>query len=214
MSVTKYAHDDVKSSTEWPARAVLAVATQCAPDCLRISAVLDCDREYNRAVASRAIGRAVALVIVQKKLADFPIGKAANRCSITEALNLEFEAFGGPTVRQAITTSHRRTLARSAAQTHHRRSTIGSGLLRRRNKQSYSPSHFSSVTSTDILPSPQRESLRHDRGNGDPAAGVDARRKNSFAGFLVGYFESDFRCLRGLGKIPADAFVGFLVGYG
>src|ERR1700751_4075999 len=73
MSVAKYAHDDVKSSTEWPARAVLAVATQCAPECLGISAVLDCDQEYNRAVASRAIGRAVALVIVQKKLAGFPI---------------------------------------------------------------------------------------------------------------------------------------------
>jgi hypothetical protein len=91
---------------------------------------------------------------------------------------------------------------------------MGSAQLRRRNKHSYSPSHFSSVTSTDILPSPQRESLRHDRGDGNQAASVDARRKNSSVGFLVGYFKNDFNGLRGLVKIPTDVFVGFLVGYG
>src|ERR1700730_2469028 len=73
-------------------------------------------------VASGGIGRAVSLVIVQKQLADRPIGKAPYSCGVTEVSNFEIEVFSGPTVGQAITGTHRRTLASSPAQTRHGRS--------------------------------------------------------------------------------------------
>ena len=61
--------------------------------------MLDCDRENDGAVSSCGIGRAVTLVIVQKQLADRPIRKTADRCSVAKTVNLHFKAFGGATIR-------------------------------------------------------------------------------------------------------------------
>jgi hypothetical protein len=124
----------------------LAVAAERSPDRFQISPVLKCDRKCYAAVARGGISRAVGFVTAQKQLADRSIGKTADGYNVTEASNLDLKAFSGPTARQAIADIHRRTFASSATHTRHGSSTIASALSRRRKRQSYSPSHFSSVT--------------------------------------------------------------------
>src|SRR5262249_576797 len=68
----------------------------------RISAVLDRKTEHDRGVACVRIGRTVALVVVEKQLADSAVGESAHRRSVAQASDRELEALAQPSVGQAL----------------------------------------------------------------------------------------------------------------
>jgi hypothetical protein len=78
------------------------VTAEGAADCLDVRAVLDRDRENDRAVARVRIRRRVGLVVVQEDFPDPTIGESTDCRGVAQASDLDLESLAEASVGKPL----------------------------------------------------------------------------------------------------------------